>query len=93
MSRNYSFINVGQTVNDKHGDPLRTAFTKVNSNFQSCFDASLLVTTVPTHNYGQLGDSTGDVAFDSTYFYVCFRDYVDNATPIWRRVAWDIVSW
>lgn len=93
MSRNYSIINVGQTVNDKHGDPLRTAFTKVNSNFQLFANSSLAVSTVPLHNYGKIGDSTGDVAIDSTYFYVCFRDYVDNVTPIWKRVSWDTVSW
>jgi hypothetical protein len=32
-------INIGQTANDKTGDPLRTAFTKVNENFTEIYDA------------------------------------------------------
>ncbi len=32
-------INIGQTANDKSGDPLRTAFTKVNQNFTEIYDA------------------------------------------------------
>lgn len=30
-------INVGLTANDKSGDPLRTAFNKVNSNFDELY--------------------------------------------------------
>jgi hypothetical protein len=30
-------INIGQTANDKSGDPLRTAFSKVNSNFDELY--------------------------------------------------------
>ena len=30
-------INVGQSANDKSGDPLRTAFTKVNANFTELY--------------------------------------------------------
>jgi len=32
-------INVGTTANDKTGDPLRTAFQKVNTNFSSVYDS------------------------------------------------------
>ncbi len=30
-------INIGQTANDKTGDPLRTAFSKVNDNFTELY--------------------------------------------------------
>lgn len=30
-------INVGATANDSTGDPLRTAFTKINANFTELY--------------------------------------------------------
>jgi len=30
-------INIGQSANDKSGDPLRSAFTKVNANFTELY--------------------------------------------------------
>ena len=30
-------INIGQSANDKNGDPLRTAFGKVNANFTELY--------------------------------------------------------
>ena len=30
-------INIGRTANDKSGDPLRTAFSKVNDNFTELY--------------------------------------------------------
>ena len=30
-------INIGQSANDKNGDPLRTAFEKVNANFTELY--------------------------------------------------------
>lgn len=30
-------INVGTTANDANGDPIRTAFTKVNANFTELY--------------------------------------------------------
>ena len=31
-------INIGRTANDRSGDPIRTAFTKVNDNFTELYD-------------------------------------------------------
>lgn len=31
-------INIGDSVNDKRGDPLRTAFDKVNQNFTELYN-------------------------------------------------------
>ena len=33
-------INTGSTPNDRTGDPLRTAFEKINDNFQELYAAS-----------------------------------------------------
>ena len=30
-------INIGQTANDRKGDSLRTAFSKINANFQELY--------------------------------------------------------
>jgi hypothetical protein len=35
-------INIGTTANDKHGDPIRTAFTKVNQNFTELYSAIII---------------------------------------------------
>ena len=32
-------INIGHTANDKGGDPIRTAFNKVNENFTELYAA------------------------------------------------------
>ena len=39
-------INVGQSANDKAGDPLRTAFTKVNENFAELYNSVSAVVVV-----------------------------------------------
>lgn len=46
-------INVGITANDRRGDPLRTAFTKINQNFDEVYNI------IPT----QLSDLTNDEGF------------------------------
>ena len=48
----------------------------------------------PTRN-GSSGDKAGDMVIyngnNTSYFYICFKDYVNNSTPIWRRFQSD--SW
>lgn len=44
MSTSYTPINIGKFPNDTEGDSLRTAFTKVNENFNQAFNALELVT-------------------------------------------------
>lgn len=47
-------INIGTTPNDGAGDPLRTAFVKVNNNFTELYSAAVLtsnaITTANTGN-------------------------------------------
>ena len=76
-------INVGATPNDGLGDPIRTAFTKTNTNFSELFARSQ--STVPTTLVGALGDVAGMTAYDQEYYYYCFQNY-DGASTIWREV-------
>lgn len=39
-------INVGQSANDKSGDPLRSAFDKVNQNFTELYDGYISIATL-----------------------------------------------
>jgi hypothetical protein len=48
-------------------------------------------TTAPANNYGVVGDVAGMVAFDNNYVYYCTANYVDNSTPIWKRIA--LTTW
>ena len=76
-------INIGTTPNDGLGDPIRTAFTKTNTNFSELFARSQ--STPPTTLVGALGDVAGMTAYDQEYYYYCFQDY-DGSTVIWREV-------
>jgi hypothetical protein len=51
-------INIGTTANDGTGDPLRSAFTKVNANFTELYDASAnAITEIPNEfTYIELTD-------------------------------------
>jgi hypothetical protein len=53
-------INVGTTANDGTGDPLRTAFTKVNSNFVELYSAGYITAnSLPT----DISELTNDVGY------------------------------
>jgi hypothetical protein len=84
-------INVGTTANDRKGDSLRAAFTKVNENFTVLFN-QVITTAVPTHSSGAVGDTKGKIAVDNDYLYVCVADY-DTSTVIWKRIPWSDNSW
>lgn len=82
-------INIGTSANDGTGDQLRTAFDKVNDNFDEVYTnvaAAAPVTNVPTIGTGASGDTAGMIAVDSSYLYVCTADY-DGSTTIWKKVA------
>ena len=40
----------------------------------------------PASSTGSTGDTTGMIAWNSTYIYICTADY-DGSTAIWKRVA------
>ena len=52
-------INTGTAANSKNGDPLRTAFTKVNANFDELYSGGLIPTQ--TGNSGKFLTTSGTV--------------------------------
>jgi len=48
-------INIGTTANDGTGDPLRTAFTKINENFTELYGADNEANTLQTETAPKLG--------------------------------------
>ncbi len=57
---NQEYINVGATPNDGTGDPLRTAFEKINNNFSNLF----YVGTVTSSTYS-IGLTPNQVVFET----------------------------
>ena len=56
--RNQEYINIGASPNDGNGDPLRTAFSKINNNFSNLF-----LTTTTTSTAYTSGNTQGQVIF------------------------------
>ena len=54
-------INVGAQPNDGEGDPLRTAFQKINNNFTQLFSTGFF-----TSNAYSTGNSANQFIFTST---------------------------
>lgn len=82
-----SAINVGGSPNDGTGDSLRTAFVKVNTNFDlvsgannGALSASDLAITSPTAPLSSNSTgSTGQISWDVNYIYIC------TSTDTWAR--------
>ena len=54
------YINIGTQANDGEGDPLRTAFNKINNNFSNLF-----FTTTSTSNAFTVGLDTNQVIYET----------------------------
>jgi hypothetical protein len=52
-------INVGTAANSKNGDPLRTAFTKVNANFTELYGSSGTTTQLTNGSYTAVLNNSG----------------------------------
>lgn len=55
------YINIGSQANDGEGDPLRTAFAKINNNFSNLF-----FTTTSTSNTFTVGLDTNQVIYETS---------------------------
>ena len=53
---------------------------------------NIAVSLTPASSVGLAGDTPGDIAVDSNYFYYCTAAY-DGSTNIWKRVALDVGTW
>ncbi len=56
---NQEYINIGESPNDGNGDPLRTAFYKINNNFSNLFLTGTITSTAYT-----LGPSANQVILE-----------------------------
>lgn len=89
-------INLGTGPNTLDGDKVRTAFGKVNDNFDELYDlagSGVRVVDVPASSTGSAGDLGGDLAFDNSYIYYCVENHTNGVGHIWRRVAWLGDTW
>jgi len=77
-------INVGTAPNDGLGDPIRTSFTKTNTNFSDLY--SYFQASPPPSLRGSVGDHAGMIANDANYFYYCFANF-DGTSTIWAQIA------
>jgi len=75
-------VALGAVANDGTGDDLRTAFDKVNDNFDELY-AGAMPTGTPA-SAGATGIA-GTMIWDANYIYVCV------ATNTWKRTA--LSSW
>jgi hypothetical protein len=72
-------INIGTAANARNGDPLRTAFTKINANFTELYTA---LGTVPNGTKAATDTGTpGQISYDASYIYIC------TATNTWKRAS------
>ena len=74
-------INTGTAANDKTGDQLRTAFTKINENFTEIYAYPLTSIASGTPASSTATGTKGEVKYDSSYVYICI------ATNSWIRVV------
>jgi len=75
MATSYTIsnVNVGSYANDGQGDPLRTAFVKINQNFSNVYSLALL-----GGNGGGSGNVTGNIDYTTVNTYI--RYYVSNSS-------------
>jgi len=55
-------------------------------SYNSDIKSVIVKSSVPAHSYGVSGDVEGMIAHDSSFLYVCIKDYVNNSTPIWKKI-------
>ena len=61
-------INVGAAANDKNGDSLRVAFTKVNANFAELYDTDAAGVQIPGPYADDAAAATAGVTVGSLYY-------------------------
>jgi hypothetical protein len=57
------------------------------------FTATIFVPSAPASSVGVVTDKQGMIHANSSYVYVCYRDYVNGSTNIWARVATTGATW
>lgn len=76
-------INIGQTANDRSGDPLRTAFEKINANFNELYSGGLNGASITTSITPPSNPITGALWYDEAggRLYIFFDNAWIDANP------------
>ena len=87
-------VEIGAAANDGTGDQLRTAFDKINDNFNEVYLGLTPAATasVPVASTGAVDDVTGSIAYSATHIYVCVAAY-DGVTNNWKRIIFSVDTW
>jgi len=86
---NFDFNENTLTSTNTNGDiildPNGTGSVSIEGNH-----INISTSKTPATSVGAVGDTQGDIAWDSIYIYVCTANY-DGSTAIWKRTA--ISTW
>lgn len=76
-------INIGHTANDRGGDPLRTAFQKVNDNFTELYSnlGGVAVAISDTPPSGSINGSLWWDSVDGNLYVKYNTSWVEASTP------------
>jgi hypothetical protein len=85
---NLQISNVNQISNLVNLTTQNLTVGSINGN-----TATVYVSSPPAASTGTVGDVVGMVYASSAYVYVCYSNYVDEATNIWARVATTGATW
>ena len=82
-----TYINgIGYRAQSAGIKPLSYNTSTGEISYNSDIKSVIVKSSVPAHSYGVSGDVEGMIAHDSSFLYVCIRDYVNNSTPIWKKI-------
>ena len=82
-----TYINgIGYRAQSAGIKPLSYNTSTGEISYNSDIKSVIVKSSVPVHSYGVSGDVEGMIAHDSSFLYVCIKDYVNNSTTIWERI-------
>jgi hypothetical protein len=83
----HTYINgIGYRSQSTSIKPLSYNSSTGEISYNSDIKSVIVKSSVPAHSYGVAGDVEGMIAHDSSFLYVCIRDYVNTSTTIWKRI-------
>ena len=80
-----SYVNVGTVANDGTGDPIRSAFVKVNDSLSGLYNYRTLASTTPTGNLTPL--FVGEEIM-TTVSGEAFWKAINTTTTGWRAITY-----
>ncbi len=59
----------------------------------SSIPTQIAVNRTPANSIGNIGDTSGMIAYDNNYLYICTANYVGGNTAIWSRTSITLGGW